>query len=98
MISNRSRRWLAVSRSGPQSSRISKSALISVRNNREATVAVRQLQLGEQSWRTCIVHGVAVAAGLLRQCTTEPRFPDAAFAGDEHVAVLADPAAGGELL
>ena len=49
---------------------------------REAAVAVRQLQLGEQSWHACIVHGVAVAAGLLRQRTTEPRLSDAAQAYD----------------
>jgi hypothetical protein len=38
------------------------------------------------------------ARELRCQRTTEPRFPDAAFAGDQHVAVLGDPAAGGELL
>src|ERR1700674_3914536 len=90
MISIRSRRWLAVSRSGPQSSRISRSALISVRNNR----AKRPSPCASSS----SANGVAVAAGLLRQRTTEPRLPDAALAGDEHVAMLGDPAAGGELL
>ena len=38
----------------------------------EAEVTVRQFEISEQARHACIVHGIAVAAGLLCQCATEP--------------------------
>ena len=57
-----------------------------------------ELEIGEQPRHARVVDGVAVAAGLLRKRAGQPRLADAAWAGDEQIAVLGDPAAGGELL
>jgi hypothetical protein len=44
------------------------------------------------------VDGVAVATGLLRQRTGQPRLAHAGRPGDQQAAMLGDPAAGGQLL
>ena len=59
---------------------------------------MRQLQVGEQPWHTRVVHGVAVAAGLLRERAGQPGLADAAWPRDEQIAMLVDPVTGGELL
>jgi hypothetical protein len=64
----------------------------------EAAGAVRQLEVGEQPWHAGVMHGEAVAAGLLPQRAGQPRLADPARAGDEQIAMFGDPAAGGELL
>ena len=65
---------------------------------REAAIAVRQLQLGEQPGHARVMDAIAVATGFLRQRTTEPRLADATWSGDQQVAMIADPAACRELL
>ena len=72
-ISIRSRRWLAESRSGPQSSEDQQIGLHQrAEQTGEAAVAVRQFEVGEELRHACVVHGVAVAAGLLRKRAGEP--------------------------
>jgi hypothetical protein len=44
------------------------------------------------------MHGVTISAGFLRQRARQPRFADAAGPGDQKIAVLGNPTAGGELL
>ena len=65
---------------------------------REAAVAVGQVEVGEQPRHAGIDHGVIVAAGLLAESRSEPGLADAAGAGDQQIAMLGDPPAGGELL
>ena len=65
---------------------------------REATIAVGEFQLGEEPRDARVVDGVAVAAGFLRQRARQPGLADAARPRDEQIAMLGDPAAGGELL
>src|SRR5580658_9745481 len=57
-----------------------------------------KLELGEQARDARIVHAVTVATGLLGQRARQPRLADSARTGDEQVAVLGKPAAGGQLL
>ena len=90
---------VAVRRSGPQSSRISRSDLAEAAEQpREAAVAVGELEIGEQPRQALVEDGESVAAGLLAERAGEPRLADAAGPGDEQIAVLGDPLAGGELL
>ena len=65
---------------------------------REPTVAVREFEIGEQARHAGVVDGVAVAAGLLRQRTGQPRLAHAARPGDQQAAALGNPAAGRQLL
>ena len=36
--------------------------------SREATIAMSEIEIGEQPWHAGVVDGVAIAAGLLREC------------------------------
>src|SRR5580692_10911228 len=62
----RSRRWLAESRSGPQSSRINRSALVSVRNRRAKRPSVNRLAnlTGGQYCRPNDIHMIVPGGGI----------------------------------
>src|SRR5262249_40658339 len=64
----------------------------------KAPVAMRQLEIGEQARHPGVMDSVAIAAGLLGQGAGQPRFADSAWPSNQQIAVLGDPAAGGELL
>ena len=65
---------------------------------REAAVSVGQFEIGKEARHTCIMHRIAVTAGSLRQRAAEPRLADTARSGDQQIAMLGNPAAGGQLL
>src|SRR6478736_4735420 len=44
------------------------------------------------------MHRIAITAGFLRQRAAEPRLADTARSGDQQIAMLGNPAAGGQLL
>src|SRR3990172_2133356 len=62
-----------------------------------AAVGSGQGKLVEEARDAPIERAVALAAGLLRERTSEVGLPDAGRPGDGDVVVLLDPAAGGEL-
>src|SRR6202158_977656 len=65
---------------------------------REAPVSVSQFEIGKEARHTCVMHRIAITAGSLRQRAAEPRLADAARSGDQQIAMLGNPAAGGQLL
>ena len=65
---------------------------------REATVSVGQFEIGKEARHTCVMHRIAITAGFLRQRAAEPRLADTARSGDQQIAMLGNPAAGGQLL
>src|SRR5262245_25343304 len=64
----------------------------------EATVAVRELELCEETWHARVIGAVTLAAGPLSQGAGEPGLAQSAFAGNEKIAFLGNPAASRELL
>jgi len=62
-----------------------------------STVAARQGELGEQARDTLIEHREVFPACLVAKGASQPRFADAARAGQETVPMLADPVTAGEL-
>ena len=44
---------------------------------REAAVSVRQFEIGKEARHASVMHRIAITAGFLRQCATEPRLADA---------------------
>lgn len=64
----------------------------------KASVAMGQVEIGEQAGQPLIDDGEVVAAGFLAQGAGKPGLPDPAGAGDHQVAGVFDPASGGELL
>ena len=64
----------------------------------EAAIAVLQLEFREETRRTRVEGGIAVATGFMRKGARQPRLADPGWADNEHVATLSDPAAGGKLL
>jgi hypothetical protein len=64
----------------------------------KATVPVGELQIGEQPRHAGVEHRVAVPARLLGERARQPRLADAAWPGDEQIAMLGDPIASRELL
>ena len=57
-----------------------------------------EFEIGEQPRHAGVEHRVAVPARLLGERARQPRLADTARAGDEQIAMLGDPFAGGELL
>ena len=64
----------------------------------EPAVAMGELEFGEEPGEALVENDAVVAAGLLAEGAGEPGLADAAGSGDEQVAALLDPGAGGELL
>src|SRR4030095_2039614 len=61
-----------------------------------AAVGVREGEFLEEARDAPVEGTIALAARLLREGTSEVRLPGAGCAGDQHVLVLGDPAAGRE--
>jgi hypothetical protein len=59
---------------------------------------VRQFEIGKEARHAGVMHRIAITAGFLRQRATEPRLADAAGSRDQQIAMLGNPAAGGQLL
>ena len=64
---------------------------------RVAPVGVRQPKLVKEPRHPTVEHTIALTTGLLAEGTGEIRLADAGGTRDEHVVMLGDPAAGGEL-
>ena len=64
----------------------------------EAAVTVRELELCEEARHARVVRAVALAAGPLSEGAGEPGLTQSAFAGDQKIAFLGNPAASRELL
>src|SRR5262249_30839622 len=64
----------------------------------EATVAVRELELCEETWHARVIGAVTLAAGPLSQGAGEPGLAQSAFPANEKIAFLGNPAASRELL
>src|SRR5215468_4568229 len=62
-----------------------------------AAVSACERQLGEESRGSPVERSVALATGELCEGTAQIGLPGAGRADDDHVLVLGDPAAGGEL-
>src|SRR5262245_8065389 len=64
----------------------------------EAAIPMGELQLCEEARHARVVCAVALAAGPLSEGAGEPGFAEAAFSANENIALVSNPAAGGELL
>ena len=59
--------------------------------------AMRDGEIGEEAGNAGVEDGDVLPAGLVSEGAGEPTLAEAGGAGDEDIAALADPAAGGEL-
>ena len=72
-------------------------ALDGSQQSRQPSFASGGGEVGEQPRCPLVEHGVAVPAGFVPERAGEPRLADPGWSADDHVGVLADPAAAGEL-
>src|SRR5208282_3363912 len=97
-ISMRSRRWAAVRSIMAQSSRINTLTLVTLRIRRPAPLpSPRDGKVVKQARQARVEHAIALAGGLIAQSTAKPTLAGTGFAGNDQMAVLADPAASEQI-
>src|SRR5512135_49298 len=97
-ISRRSRRCSAVRGSGPQSSRISRRVRSRAAISFGRRPSPRAVLRCKQPRRSLVEDGEPLAAGLVAKSAGQPALADAGRPADDEMVMVADPAAGRELL